>query len=157
MDLELARRQHADLVAAVRGLNIDVLELPPDETNALSVFTQDLAVVVNGIALMCRPVNSTRNNPLRRQCAIQSSTSIDTGSLTNEGCSSNSNIFRLQNTISIESVEGHAGRRRPRSLIHQSAGSLQGFSLFGSVDSEQSVPRTAPLATPDPIDPGLQR
>ena len=60
MDLELARRQHADLVAAVRGLNIDVLELPPDETNALSVFTQDLAVVVNGIALMCRPVNSTR-------------------------------------------------------------------------------------------------
>jgi len=60
VDLELARRQHADLVAAVRGLNIDVLELPPDETNALSVFTQDLAVVVNGIALMCRPVNSTR-------------------------------------------------------------------------------------------------
>ena len=60
VDLELARRQHADLVAAVRGLNIDVLELPPDETNALSIFTQDLAVVVNGIALMCRPVNSTR-------------------------------------------------------------------------------------------------
>lgn len=58
--MELARRQHADLVSAVRGLNIDVLELPPDETNALSVFTQDLAVVVNGIALMCRPVNSTR-------------------------------------------------------------------------------------------------
>ena len=58
--MDLARRQHADLVAAVRGLNIDVLELPPDETNALSVFTQDLAVVVNGIALMCRPVNSTR-------------------------------------------------------------------------------------------------
>jgi N-dimethylarginine dimethylaminohydrolase len=60
VDLELARRQHADLVTAVRDLNIDVLELPPDETNALSVFTQDLAVVVNGIALMCRPVNSTR-------------------------------------------------------------------------------------------------
>ena len=60
VDLELARHQHAALIAAVRGLNIDVLELPPDETNALSVFTQDLAVVVNGIALMCRPVNATR-------------------------------------------------------------------------------------------------
>ena len=60
VDLELSRRQHAELVAAVRGLNIDVLELPPDETNALSIFTQDLAVVVNGIALMCRPVNATR-------------------------------------------------------------------------------------------------
>ena len=32
-----------------------MLELPPDESNAASVFTQDLAVVVNGIALMCRP------------------------------------------------------------------------------------------------------
>ena len=66
VDLELARRQHADLVAAVRGLNIDVLELPPDETNALSIFTQDLAVVVNGIALMCRPVNSTRKPEVGR-------------------------------------------------------------------------------------------
>ena len=28
-------------------------------------------------------------------------------------------------------------------------GSQHGFSLFGSVDSEQSVPRTAPLATPE--------
>ena len=36
--------------------------------------------------------------------------------------------------------------RRPRSLTH---GSVHGFSLFGSVDSEQSVPRTAPLATPE--------
>ena len=32
-----------------------MLELPPDESSAESVFTQDLAVVVNGIALMCRP------------------------------------------------------------------------------------------------------
>ena len=95
------------------------------------------------------PINPTRNHPLRRQYAIQSSTSIDTGSMINEGCTSNSNVFQLQNTLSIESVEGHIVHRRPRSLIHQSAGSLQGFSLFGSVDSEQSVPRTAPLATPE--------
>ena len=46
---------------------------------------------------------------------------------------------------SIESTtSSHA--RRPRSLTH---GSVHGFSLFGSVDSEQSVPRTAPLATPE--------
>ena len=40
VDLELARRQHAALVAALRALGIDVLELPPEESNALSVFTQ---------------------------------------------------------------------------------------------------------------------
>ena len=42
--------------------------------------------------------------------------------------------------------------RRPKSLTHQSVGSNSiqgGLSLFGSLDSEQSVPRTAPLATPE--------
>jgi dimethylargininase len=65
-----ARRQHAALVAAVRGLGLDVLELPPDESNAASVFTQDLAVVVNGIALMCRPSTAkeagTTSNGIRQ-------------------------------------------------------------------------------------------
>ena len=55
IDLRRAREQHLALVAAVRGLGVDVLELPPDEVSVDSVFTQDLAVVVNGIALMCRP------------------------------------------------------------------------------------------------------
>lgn len=39
---------------------MDVLELPPDESNSNSVFTQDLAVVVNGIALICRPTDPSR-------------------------------------------------------------------------------------------------
>ena len=55
IDLRLARAQHLALVGAVRSLGVDVLELPPDEVSVDSVFTQDLAVVVNGIALMCRP------------------------------------------------------------------------------------------------------
>lgn len=58
IDVTEARSQHAALVTAVRNMGIDVLELPPDESNAASVFTQDLAVVVNGIALMCRPSTS---------------------------------------------------------------------------------------------------
>jgi len=51
----LAREQLSSAVAAVRRLGVDVLELPPDEASPESVFAQDLAVVVNGIALMCRP------------------------------------------------------------------------------------------------------
>ena len=53
--MAIAREQHAVLVSALRGLGVDVLELAPDEGSAESVYTQDLAVVVNGIALMCRP------------------------------------------------------------------------------------------------------
>ncbi|TRY80057.1 hypothetical protein TCAL_06772 [Tigriopus californicus] len=42
--------------------------------------------------------------------------------------------------------------RRPNTLSRHGLGSSQshgGLSIFGSVDSEQSVPRTAPLATPE--------
>ena len=55
VDMATAREQHGVLVSALRGLGVDVLELAPDEGSAESVYTQDLAVVVNGIALMCRP------------------------------------------------------------------------------------------------------
>ena len=41
IDVGLARKQHADLVKSLRDkTGLDVLELPPDESNALSVFTQ---------------------------------------------------------------------------------------------------------------------
>lgn len=55
INLQLARNQHLALLTAIRGLGVDVLELPPDENSLDSVYTQDLAVIVNGIALMCRP------------------------------------------------------------------------------------------------------
>ena len=57
-------------------------------------------------------------------------------------------LLHRQSTISVDSSVDSISRR-PRVLMHQSIGSSHGFSMFGSVDSEQSVPRTAPLATPE--------
>ena len=71
IDLAETRKQHASLVNAVRSLGLDVLELPPDESNAASVFTQDLAVVVNGIALMCRPSASRDGKSARKVRQIE--------------------------------------------------------------------------------------
>ena len=51
---------------------------------------------------------------------------------------------------SAETVESGLPRR-PRSLTQASVGSIHAFSMFGSVDSEQSLPRTAPLATPEQV------
>ena len=50
-----AREQQSLLTSSLRSLGVDVLELPPDEGSPDSAFAEDLAVVVNGIALMCRP------------------------------------------------------------------------------------------------------
>ena len=39
---------------------VDVLELPPDESSPTSVFPDHCTVVVNGVALMCRPALGDR-------------------------------------------------------------------------------------------------
>ena len=52
IDSERARQQQEDaLVCALRDLSVNVLELPPKEESLASVFTDNCAVAVNGIAL----------------------------------------------------------------------------------------------------------
>lgn len=55
IDLERARVQQERLVGRLRDLGVDVLELPPDDDSPCSVFINDCAVILQGIALICRP------------------------------------------------------------------------------------------------------
>jgi len=55
IDVERARDQQETLVRCLRGLDVDVLELPPDEESPHSVFINDCAVVLQGLALLCNP------------------------------------------------------------------------------------------------------
>ncbi|XP_054708961.1 N(G),N(G)-dimethylarginine dimethylaminohydrolase 1-like [Uloborus diversus] len=50
-----ARKQHEEFCKTLRELKVDVIELPPDETQPDSVFIEDTAIVCNGTALICRP------------------------------------------------------------------------------------------------------
>jgi len=60
IDGDRARQQQEQLVATLRQLGVDVLELPPDESSPTSVFPDHCTVVVNGVALMCRPALGDR-------------------------------------------------------------------------------------------------
>lgn len=60
IDLERAREQQEALVKCLRGLDIDVLEMAPEESSPCSVFTRDLAVTLHGTALICRPAGQQR-------------------------------------------------------------------------------------------------
>jgi len=61
IDLDRARQQQETLVSTLRGLDIDVLELPPDEDSPNSVFINDCAVVLQGLALICNPGGGARD------------------------------------------------------------------------------------------------
>jgi len=58
--VETAREQQAGLVARLRALGLDVLELPPDELSPSSVFLADCCVCCQGLALVCRPGRGER-------------------------------------------------------------------------------------------------
>lgn len=57
IDLNLVNRQHNEVIEVLRKLGIDVLELPPDERHDEGVFVGDIAVVINGTALICKPAD----------------------------------------------------------------------------------------------------
>lgn len=60
IDLVEARRQHEEYVKALRALDLDVIELPPDEKFPDSVFVEDTAIICNGQALITRPGDDSR-------------------------------------------------------------------------------------------------
>lgn len=56
LDYEVANEEMNNLIATLRMLNVDVIELCPDEhLKYESIFIGDTAVTVNGLFLLCRP------------------------------------------------------------------------------------------------------
>lgn len=55
IDLERAREQHAGYVAALRALAVQVIELPALDALPDSVFVEDVAIVLDEVAVLTRP------------------------------------------------------------------------------------------------------
>ena len=55
IDIEQARREHEELVDALRRIGVDVIELPCDERQPDGLFVDDIAIVINMTALICNP------------------------------------------------------------------------------------------------------
>ena len=55
INIDKARDEHEHLVDALRRLGLDVIELPSDEKHPDGLFVDDIAVVINGTALICNP------------------------------------------------------------------------------------------------------
>lgn len=58
VDYERANEELSNFISTLRMLNVDVIELcPDDELKFDSVFIGDTAITVNGLVLLCRPQN----------------------------------------------------------------------------------------------------
>ena len=65
VDIDKARREHEELVEALRRIGLDVIELPSDEKHPDGLFVDDIAVVIHGTALICNPP-TPHNGPTRQ-------------------------------------------------------------------------------------------
>lgn len=65
INIEKARKEHEDLVEALRRIGLDVIELPSDDKHPDGIFVGDVAVVINGTALICNPPNF-KDHPSRQ-------------------------------------------------------------------------------------------
>ena len=133
----------------------------PVNSNVANTATTSTAITNSNTAIKedksSNQVNGTGRSKgaptLHRQGAINFESSHPPGF---EPRTTGLGLDHQQSIESTTSNQSHINQlRRPRSLTHQSVGSQHGFSLFGSVDSEQSVPRTAPLATPEQVSKSL--
>lgn len=62
VDLDVALRQHAEYVAALRAMGVGVTELPPDERFPDSCFVQDPAFVLDTILVVGRAAEPSRRH-----------------------------------------------------------------------------------------------
>lgn len=70
VDYVKTKQQHEAFVRTLRDTGIDVIELPPDEALPLCGFVEDTAVVCNGIALIARPGNVSRQKEAETMRAV---------------------------------------------------------------------------------------
>ncbi|CAG0919286.1 unnamed protein product [Notodromas monacha] len=69
-EFEAAKREFEEYVKILRGVGLDVIEMPPDEQYPWCPLVEDCAVVCNGIALICRPGNPARRGEVETVRAI---------------------------------------------------------------------------------------
>lgn len=60
LDVPLAQAQHREYCQALVTAGLEVIALPPDEQHPDSCFIQDTAVVIGGLALICRLAEASR-------------------------------------------------------------------------------------------------
>jgi dimethylargininase len=158
IDIALARKQHAGYVAALRALGCDVLELPAQEALPDSVFVEDVALVMDEVAVMTRPGAESRRlegasiaddlvrfRPLLR---MEAPATLDGG-----------DVLRIGRQVFVgESARSNPeGRRQLQSLLAPHGYTVQGVAMRDCLHLKSAVTAIADgrlLVNPRWVDTG---
>jgi len=157
IDYDLACRQHQQYCEALAGLGCQVLSLPAQADLPDSVFVEDVALVLDEVAILTRPgVNSRRPEVDLIRPVLAEYRPLR--SIAAPGTVEGGDILQLGKTIYV----GLSGRSSPEGIA-QLAGliapfgyTVQGVPLTGCLHLKSAVTRAAPdtlLINPRWVDP----
>lgn len=140
IDLALARTQHRVYREALARLGCEVVELPADEAHPDAVFVEDVAVVVDEVAVMTRPGAPSRRGeggaiamaltPYRTLRAIEAPGTLDGG-----------DVLRIGRRVFVgESARSNAdGIAQLRAILAPHGYTVQGVPIRGCLHLKFAV------------------
>lgn len=61
----MAKKQHEAFVRVLREIDLDVIELPPDDELPQGIFVENAAVICNGVALIAKSKEISRQKEVK--------------------------------------------------------------------------------------------
>jgi dimethylargininase len=145
IDYESARSQHAQYLAALRRLDIQIQSLPAEPDLPDSVFVEDTALVLDECAVITRPGADSRKpeiesiaralGPYRTLFHIQAPATLDGG-----------DVLRLDRTlyVGLSSRTNQEGIDQLRALLRPLGYSVEGASVTGCLHLKTAITQVGP-------------
>ncbi len=144
IDLDLARVQHHQYEDALRELGCEVHSLPADPDLPDSVFVEDVAIVLDEVAIITRPGADSRKPeiesiaeallPYRELCRIEAPGTLDGGDVLRVGKTLYVGLSGRSNRSAIEQLRQHLAPHGYR---------VKGVSVGGCLHLKSAVTQVA--------------
>ncbi len=157
IDLELARRQHQQYQAALASLGCEVTGVPTEPGLPDSVFIEDTALVLDEIAVLCRPGASARQGEVtgvehvlqryRPLASVQTPGTVDGGDLLHIDTIIFAGLSKRTNEAGIDQL---------RELVSPYGYAVSVVAVEGCLHLKSAVSQVGPgtlLINPEWVDP----
>jgi len=139
-DLPLAKRQHAAYIATLEAAGINVTVLPEEPDMPDSCFVEDTAIVLDEVAVICRPGAASRV-PEVKSIERALATVRQVHNIVSPGTLEGGDVLRMGKTlyIGMSSRTNLEGIRQCREIIRQHGYEAVGVPLKGCLHLKSAV------------------
>jgi dimethylargininase len=159
IDITRASRQHSEYIAALASLGCETVELPADPALPDSVFVEDTALVLDQMAVLCRPGAASRRaeveaiaralSAYRELARIEPPGTLDGGDLMRAGQTIHVGLSTRSNPAGIDQLER---------LVAAHGYEVRTAPITGCLHLKSAVTPVAPgtlLINPEWVNPSL--